>query len=154
LRKALVWFGAQKIRGTAAVNRVLTACGTAPFTSGTTAAQLLKRPQIRLDDLAGILAVPAEFTPDVRAQAEIEIKYAGFIERQRVEVEKFKNLEKIRIPDKIHYESIPGLSKEIQEKLRTMRPLSLGQACRISGVTPAALTVLMVWLRKYADTKE
>jgi tRNA uridine 5-carboxymethylaminomethyl modification enzyme len=81
-------------------------------------------------------------------QVEIEVKYAGFIERQLVEVERFKNLEKIKLPLDLDYVQITGLSREIKEKLSRFKPLNLGQASRISGVTPAAISLLMVYLRK------
>jgi len=81
-------------------------------------------------------------------QVEIEVKYAGFIQRQLKEVERFKNLEKIKLPHDLDYSNISGLSREIKEKLNRFRPLNLGQASRISGVTPAAISLLMVYLRK------
>ena len=79
---------------------------------------------------------------------EIEVKYRGFVQRQLKDVEKFENLEKIKIPDSLDYSNINGLSREIREKLNKFKPLNLGQASRISGVTPAAISLLMVYLRK------
>jgi tRNA uridine 5-carboxymethylaminomethyl modification enzyme len=79
---------------------------------------------------------------------EIEVKYAGFIQRQLSEVERFKNLERIRLPQDLDYSGIPGLSKEIKEKLNRFKPINLGQAARISGVTPVAISILMVYLKK------
>ena len=76
------------------------------------------------------------------------VKYSGFMQRQLSEVEKFKNLEKIRLPQDLEYKGIPGLSLEIREKLSRFKPLNLGQASRISGITPAAISLLMVYLRK------
>jgi tRNA uridine 5-carboxymethylaminomethyl modification enzyme len=81
-------------------------------------------------------------------QVEIEVKYAGFIQRQLKEVERFKNLEKIRLPPDLDYGLVHGLSREIKEKLHKLKPLNLGQASRISGVTPAAISLLMVYLKK------
>ena len=81
-------------------------------------------------------------------QVEIEVKYRGFVQRQLKDVERFENLEKIKIPAVIDYSNINGLSREIREKLNKFKPLNLGQASRISGVTPAAITLLMVYLRK------
>ena len=83
-----------------------------------------------------------------------EIKYEGFIHRQNKEVEKFKHIEHILIPQGINYAGIPGLSKEIQEKLRRFGPRTLGQANRISGVTPAAITLMMVYLRKLREQNQ
>ncbi|MCM8790035.1 MAG: tRNA uridine-5-carboxymethylaminomethyl(34) synthesis enzyme MnmG, partial [Candidatus Omnitrophica bacterium] len=82
-------------------------------------------------------------------QIEIEVKYSGFIQRQLSEVEKFKNLEKIRVPVDLDYNNIQALSREIREKLTKFKPVNLGQASRISGVTPAAISILMVYLKKY-----
>jgi tRNA uridine 5-carboxymethylaminomethyl modification enzyme len=79
---------------------------------------------------------------------EIEVKYSGFIQRQLKDVERFKNLEKIKLPSGLDYSTVNGLSREIKEKLERCRPLNLGQASRISGVTPAAISILMVYLRK------
>lgn len=81
-------------------------------------------------------------------QIEIEVKYKGFIQRQVSEVRRFKNLERIKIPRGLDYGHIPSLSREIKEKLRRLRPFNLGQASRISGVTPAAISILMVWIKK------
>jgi NAD/FAD-utilizing enzyme apparently involved in cell division len=78
----------------------------------------------------------------------MEVKYEGYIERQLEQVDKFKKLENMRIPDNFRYESIPGLSREIVQKLSRIRPGSLGQASRISGITPAAISVLMVYLKR------
>ena len=85
---------------------------------------------------------------DAVKQIEIEIKYNGFIQRQIAEVARFKNLEKIRLPADFDYSGIPSLSREIREKLIKHKPLNLGQASRISGVTPVAISVLMVYLKK------
>jgi tRNA uridine 5-carboxymethylaminomethyl modification enzyme len=82
-------------------------------------------------------------------QVEYEIKYEGFISRQLKDVERFKHIEKIKIPPDIDYDVIPSLSIEIRQKLKRFVPMNLGQANRISGVTPAAITILMVYLRKY-----
>ena len=87
--------------------------------------------------------------PYVIAQVEYEIKYEGFIHRQQKEVEKFRHIEYIRIPEGFDFKGIPGLSKEIIEKLNRFNPTTLGQANRISGVTPSAITLLMVYLKKW-----
>ena len=89
-----------------------------------------------------------KFPKEVSRQIEIEVKYAGFIRRQLSEVGHFKNLEKIKLPLGFDYSQVPSLSREIKEKLIKLKPLNLGQASRISGVTPVAISVLMVWLKK------
>ncbi len=81
-------------------------------------------------------------------QVEIQCKYQGYLQRQEAEVKKFKNLEKIHIPAGLDYEEIPGLSNEVRQKLSEVQPTSLGQASRIAGVTPAALSILMVYLKR------
>jgi len=85
----------------------------------------------------------------VIAQVEYEIKYEGFIHRQQKEVEKFRHIEYIKIPEGFIFKDIPGLSKEITEKLNRFNPMTLGAANRISGVTPAAITLLMIYLKKW-----
>ena len=93
--------------------------------------------------------------PQVIAQVEYEIKYEGFIHRQQKDVEKFRHIEYIRIPEGFDFTGIPGLSKEIVEKLNRFNPMTLGQANRISGVTPSAISLLMVYLKKWkAEHKE
>ena len=79
---------------------------------------------------------------------EIEIKYSGYIKRQSAEIRRFKNLEKIKIPFSLDLSRISGLSNEIKEKLNKFKPLSLGQASRISGITPVAISILMIYLKK------
>ena len=86
---------------------------------------------------------------DVIDQIEYEIKYEGFIKRQLKDIERFRHIEKIRIPAGIDYDVIPSLSIEIRQKLKRFAPANLGQANRISGVTPAAISILMVYLKKY-----
>ncbi|MFQ5681521.1 MAG: tRNA uridine-5-carboxymethylaminomethyl(34) synthesis enzyme MnmG [Candidatus Omnitrophota bacterium] len=111
-----------------------------------TAEALLRRPEIRLDDLVK----PAARGRDVelvREQVEIAVKYKGFIRRELSQVRQYRHLENIKIPTDIDYSRIHGLSREIEEKLSRARPLSLGQAARIPGVTPAAIFALRVWLK-------
>jgi tRNA uridine 5-carboxymethylaminomethyl modification enzyme len=86
--------------------------------------------------------------PEVTYQVEVQLKYQGYIERQFQEVERFKRLEAKRIPEDVDYDAIPGLSNEVREKLRAVRPTSVGQASRISGMTPAAISILLVYLER------
>ncbi len=112
---------------------------------------LLKRPQINFQDLKGLDNIDQnlEFLDDdMIRQIEIEIKYAGFIQRQKDEVERFKKIERIKIPQNFDFKAVRGLSKEIVEKLGKFNPQSLGQAARISGVTPAAISLLSVYINK------
>ena len=132
------------------VNDILTRLGTTPIKKAVSLEQILKRPGVKIEHLKSL----NHFDPDIPLSAwqqlEIEVKYSGFIQRQLKDVEKFQHLEKIKLPCGINYASISSLSREIAEKLSAARPLNLGQAARISGVTPAAISLLMVYLRRYA----
>lgn len=120
--------------------------GAAPL--GKTLAEILRRPDIALEALAGICSAVNEYTADVRDTAQTNVKYAGYLERQRQMVARGARLEGTPLPDDMDYSQIPGLSREVQEKLSRVRPVSLGQAGRISGVTPAAVACLEIHLRR------
>jgi tRNA uridine 5-carboxymethylaminomethyl modification enzyme len=119
-----------------------------------TALELLRRPEIRLTELAAavddVARLIAAAGSEAARQVEIQTKYQGYIDRQLREVERFRDLERKRIPDDFDYRGIAGLTNELIEKLETIRPHSLGQASRIPGITPAAISVLMVCLKKVA----
>lgn len=110
-----------------------------------TLAQILARPEVRYRDLPG--ARP-DLDPEVAHQVEVEIKYAGYIERQKAEVLRFKSLEDKRIPEDFDYTSVPSLRLEARQKLSKIRPRTLGQAARISGVSPADVAIIAVWLKR------
>lgn len=109
--------------------------------------QLLKRPDISYDDVVKLENKDSGLSYYEKVQLEVDIKYEGYIERELTKVKKFEDLEKIRIPKDFDYTHIPGLSNEIKEKLSSLKPQSLGQASRVSGVTPAAISILMIKLR-------
>jgi tRNA uridine 5-carboxymethylaminomethyl modification enzyme len=113
-----------------------------------TLVQLLRRPEIHYKDLPGADAKLAE---EVIQRVEIEVKYAGYIERQQSEIEKFKNLEGKCIPATFDYSSVPSLCQEARLRLTQIRPATVGQASRISGVSPADISILMVWLKRAAQ---
>lgn len=117
--------------------------------SGITLAELLKRPELSYDILEPIDKDRKELPYDVREQVNIELKYDGYIKRQMRQVEQFKKLEKKSIPEEINYHDVYSLRKEAIQKLEKMRPSSVGQASRISGVSPADISVLLVYLEKY-----
>jgi tRNA uridine 5-carboxymethylaminomethyl modification enzyme len=133
------------------VNAYLEERQTPVLANGVHLDQLLKRAE--LDYKAVDRLAPAEpaLKRRVTRQVEIEIKYEGYIQRQLQEVEKFRHLERIRLPDNLDYASIHGLSSELREKLTAVQPTSLGQASRIEGMTPAAISVLMVHLRAWKN---
>ncbi|MBL7084595.1 MAG: tRNA uridine-5-carboxymethylaminomethyl(34) synthesis enzyme MnmG [Candidatus Omnitrophica bacterium] len=122
--------------------------GPDPFLSSrkVTLYQLLKRPQIKIEDLK--IEFPFRISANALRGIEIETKYSGFIQRQLAEVRGFKHLEKVKIPKNLVYHTVSGLSAEIKEKLTKFRPITLGQASRISGVTPVAIMVLLIFLKK------
>lgn len=134
------------------VSEVLKNLGSACLNKKTTLEELLRRPELDIKNLE--LFYDIDFEKDVAKEVEIEVKYKGFIERQLKEVERFKNLEKIKLPLDFDYSIVPSLSREIKEKLSRFRPLNLGQASRISGVTPVAISVLMIWLKRLAKGKK
>ena len=113
--------------------------------------QFLKRPRVKIKDIED--KIPSDYPPEVLREMEIEVKYEGYIKRELSEVNKFKNLEKIKILPGLDYGKIPGISYEIKEKLSKFKPLNLGQASRISGVTPVAISILIVYLREYGKRK-
>jgi tRNA uridine 5-carboxymethylaminomethyl modification enzyme len=121
---------------------------TPPVRQPTQMSEILKRPQVDMSILAVYDPVLNELPKVIADQVEYEIKYEGYIIRQRKDVEKFKHVENIKIPADIDYDDVPSLSNEIRQKLKHYRPLNLGQAHRISGITPAAISILMVYLKK------
>lgn len=129
------------------INSILEAVGSTPISTGVHADELLKRPQITYDMLREVDPDRPELGRDVKEQVEISIKYEGYIKRQKAQAEQFAKLENRRIPDSIDYKEIKGLRLEAIQKLDKIRPLSLGQASRISGVSPADMAVLMIYLK-------
>jgi len=131
------------------VNAYLEKCGSKPIHTGVSLDQLLKRAGLDYESVRILSESPEIIPPGVARQVETEIKYEGYIQKQLREVEKFRHLEKIKLPQEFDYGSVHGLSNELKEKLSKVRPASLGQASRIEGITPAAISVLMVALTGY-----
>ena len=138
----------KQINPTVEINQRLESIGSAPIRNQISLAQLLRRPEISVSDLAIFSEELNGFDADVILQAEVEVKYAGYIDRQMEMVERFKKIENVRVPEDLNYLDIRGLSREVCEKLSKIRPKSLGQASRISGITPAAISLLSIYLRK------
>jgi tRNA uridine 5-carboxymethylaminomethyl modification enzyme len=138
-----------QLRSTTLNPRALTAAE--PLFSGAsqTAYELLKRPEVSLSDLIAHLPGLSDTAEVVRAQAEIQIKYEGYIARQTLEVQKHQAHEQTEIPEDLDYAGVAGLSIEVRQKLLLHRPRTLGQASRISGVTPAAVSLLWIHLKRY-----
>lgn len=135
------------------INRLLSSRGTSPIRQKTSLRDLLRRPGIGLSDLIEFEPALEGISPEVAEQAEIEVKYEGFLARQKTAADRLRKLEEIPVPDGFDYSSLPGLKTEIREKLASRRPVDLGQASRIPGVTPAAISILMVWLKKFSGTE-
>ena len=128
------------------VQELLESCGSTPLVSGASLADLIRRPELSYEILASVDKMRPELKYDVAEQVNINIKYEGYIKRQKKQVEQFKKLEKKRIPADINYEEVQSLRLEAKQKLSQIRPASIGQASRISGVSPADISVLLVYL--------
>ena len=138
--------------GTPSLNALLAEKGTAAVDSGCRLIDLLRRPQLTYDDLAAFDPGRPALPPAVREQVEISVKYEGYIQRQLRQAAEFEKLERRALPEDMDYSAIQGLRLEAREKLSDVRPLNLGQAGRISGVSPADVAALMIWLQTH--TKE
>ena len=138
------------------INEILARLGASPIKKPHSLKEILRRPEVSYRDLEFFEAGNNHdlISEDVISQIEMEIKYEGYIKRQTEQINKFKKLEDLTIPETFSYDSIPGLSREIIQKLTSVRPNSLGQATRISGVTPAAISVLMVYLKRDGSDKQ
>ena len=125
----------------------LDSLGSSPLRNKMSLAQLLRRPEISIAQLQEIVDLP-NFPIHVKTQVEIQIKYEGYVTRQLEIVKRFQKMEHMRLPDDLDYSKINGLSREVRDKLTTIRPRSLGQASRIAGITPAAISLLSIHLKK------
>ncbi|UCH19906.1 MAG: tRNA uridine-5-carboxymethylaminomethyl(34) synthesis enzyme MnmG [Deltaproteobacteria bacterium] len=153
-RKKLIDQELQRVRQTVLkpskkVNDYLENRGSNPISSGIHLDQLLKRAELDYCLVEKLAPIPEPISNKVTRQVEIEIKYEGYIKRQMEEIESFKNLERMDVPEDFDFAVVHGLSNELKEKLSEVKPASLGQASRIDGMTPAALTVLMIALKTY-----
>lgn len=125
-----------------------------PLSRDTSLLELLRRPEVSIDHLVGTLFEPSDEVDDqVAEQVEIQVKYAGYIERQKIEINRNLRYETLKIPADLDYSNVVGLSSEVTEKLKAAGPETLGQAARISGVTPAAVSLLLVHLKRYSSER-
>jgi len=151
-KKAAVEKELKRLRGTSVspeeANAFLEKRGSAPLENPVPLIYLLKRPEVTYDDLAEIDPDRPALTLHEKAEVEVHTKYEGYIGKQLAQVEKFKKLESKKLPEEIDYESIDGLRIEARQKLNEIRPVSVGQASRISGVSPADINVLIIYLEK------
>jgi tRNA uridine 5-carboxymethylaminomethyl modification enzyme len=148
IQKEIDHLRSTRIHPGSALDQRLMEKNSTPLRQATLLSDILKRPEVDYAMIAPFDGSLKDFPQEVIDQVEYEIKYEGFIHRQLKDVERFKHIEKIRIPLDIDYDIIPSLSIEVRQKLKRFIPASLGQANRISGVTPAAISILMVYLRK------
>ncbi|MHA6481597.1 tRNA uridine-5-carboxymethylaminomethyl(34) synthesis enzyme MnmG [Paenibacillus sp. strain BS8-2] len=152
-KKELVELEVERLRTTKVkpeeMNGMLESAGSAPLSQGGDSLSLLRRPEVTYAHLESVLPSPYELTDEMKEQVEIQIKYAGYIEKQLLQVERLNKMEKKRIPDDIDYADVRSLASEAKQKLSVIRPLSIGQASRIAGVTPADISILLVYLEHY-----
>ena len=137
-----------------AVQSVLERYQSTVLKSGTTLAELIRRPELNYEILAEIDSERPQLPWDVKEQVNINIKYDGYIKRQKKQVEQFKKLEEKKIPENIDYDEISGLRIEAKQKLKLYRPMSIGQASRIAGVSPADVSVLLVYMPRFYKKRE
>ena len=130
------------------VNEILVACGTTPIQTGTKLIDLIRRPQLNYEVLTEVDSERPDYPKAVFEGAEIEMKYDGYIKRQKADIEEMRRLEQKVLPKDVNYHELVGLRKEAQEKLQQVKPANIGQASRISGVSPADISVLLIWLSK------
>ncbi len=139
------------VRPSGEANAVLAKKGSNPLEEPVSLDKLLKRPELSYDDIRELGGSDGALSARVREQVEIECKYEGYLRRQEAEVSKFNQMEEMHIPSDFPYDRVPGLSIEVRQKLSTVRPVSIGQASRIPGMTPAAISVLMVYLKRFRE---
>ena len=135
----------------AALNELLVSHGTSPVVSGVRLSDLIRRPQLDYGILAPVDTGRPDLPDAVFENAEIELKYEGYIRRQKAQIREMRRLEDRALPQDVDYAKIGGLRTEAQEKLQAVRPGSVGQASRISGVSPADISVLLIWLMRYGE---
>ena len=141
------------VKPTEKVNKILKKCGTSELNNGSKMAELIKRPEVSYEILKDIDENMPELSYQEKEEVEIQIKYEGYIKLQEEQVEKFKKLEEKILPENIDYETINGISLEGRQKLNKFKPRSIGQASRISGVSPADVSVLLVYLQQIGNKK-
>ncbi|PYI52386.1 tRNA uridine-5-carboxymethylaminomethyl(34) synthesis enzyme MnmG [Paenibacillus flagellatus] len=141
-----------KVRPEPHVQQMLTDAGTVPLNNAVDLITLLRRPEITYAHLEQLSPSPFELNDEMKEQVEIQIKYEGYIEKQLLHVERLSKMEKKKLPEDLNYADIHGIANEAKQKLAQIRPLSIGQASRISGVTPADISILLVYLEQYNKT--
>ncbi len=148
LESGIKWLDKTMIRPTRETNERLATMGSSDLKQQVSLADLLRRPEMDLEKLTRVCGKELEIEENYRQDIQLQVKFEGYIKRQQEQVERFRKFESIVLPIDMDYSSMPGLSAEVIEKLTRIRPLNLGQASRISGITPAAISILQVNLKK------
>ncbi len=143
-----------KVGASAVVGKVLEEAGSTPLTTGASLAELVRRPELSYEAIAQLDPERPELSDEVIEQININIKYEGYIKRQEKQVEQFKKMENKKLPEELDYEEIQGLRLEARKKLNLFKPVSVGQASRISGVSPADISVLLIYLEQRKREKK
>ncbi|WP_027964577.1 tRNA uridine-5-carboxymethylaminomethyl(34) synthesis enzyme MnmG [Halalkalibacillus halophilus] len=142
-----------RIKPTKEIQEIIEEIGGSQLKDGILAADLLRRPEVKYDTIKRIVPTEDQLPEDVEEQVEIHIKYEGYIKKSNQQVEKMRKMENKLIPDHINYDEVHGLATEAQDKLKEVRPLSVGQASRIAGVNPADVSILLVYLEQGMRSK-
>ncbi len=143
-----------KVGASARVGKVLEEAGSTPLTTGASLAELVRRPELSYEAIKELDPERPELSEEVIEQININIKYEGYIKRQEKQVEQFKKMENKKLPEDLDYEEIQGLRLEARKKLNLFKPVSVGQASRISGVSPADISVLLIYLEQRKREKK
>ena len=146
--EAMNWLARTVVKPTDTINDRLAALGTAPMRQPAMMIELLRRPELTVADVQAVTGELREMAPEVAQEVQLQVKYEGYIQRQHEQIARFKKFEDVLLPEDLDYASFDGLSNEVVEKMTKIRPRSLGQASRISGITPAAISVLQIHLKK------
>jgi len=133
------------------VSEILASRGSSPLDEPVSLEKLLKRPELTYSDIESICGTEQTLSERTKEQVEIECKYEGYLRRQEAEALKFKQMEEILIPAEFPYDRVPGLSNEVRQKLGAVQPVSVGQASRIPGITPAAISILLIFLKRFRE---
>ncbi len=139
------------VRPSPRVSEILVSRGSNPLDEPVSLEKLLKRPELTYSDVETLCASDLVLSERTKEQIEIECKYEGYLRRQEAEVNRFKQMEGIRIPEDFPYDQVPGLSNEVRQKLGDVQPVSVGQVSRIPGITPAAISILLVFLKRFRE---
>ena len=139
------------VRPSSHVSEILIRRGSNPLDEPVSLEKLLKRPELSYADLDALCGADSTISQRTKEQVEIECKYEGYLRRQEAEVNRFKQMEEMRIPPDFRCDQVPGLSNEVRQKLVAVKPVSIGQASRIPGITPAAISILLVFLKRFRE---